>query len=225
MNVLYAKVLTDCNWSNEGFVHDYKLIIGSVVVAKTPLSSSALQSHHRDHPTLKVNEVLWPLSLVLTSVFHQDHPIQVLHLSFHDFLTDYAQFTPTHECFHVNERKHSQQLALLCLYVMNKDLTSDIPGTMYLSRLMTDTTGIPPSTGSQVPEVLWYACRFWAEHIIEVEGSVSDAFIQPLRQFLTQRLTTWVEVLNSRYPFQGLCRVREWIQVSVLFQPNCVHRN
>jgi hypothetical protein len=134
MNVLYAKVLTDCNWSNEGFVHDYKLIIGSVVVAKTPLSSSALQSLHQDHPTLKVNEVLWPLSLVLTSVFHQDHPIQVLHLSFHDFLTDYAQFTPTHECFHVNERKHSQQLALLCLYVMNKDLTSDIPGTMYLSR-------------------------------------------------------------------------------------------
>ena len=224
INALYAEVLSDCKWSDEDFVHDYELVIGSIVAAKTPLSASALQSLHREHPTLEVNEVLPPLSSVLTGVLHEDHPIQVLHLSFRDFLTHYAQLSPARERFHVNERKHSQRLAHLCLRVMNEDLTSDIPGTGYLSGLMTDTEGIPPSPGSQVPEVLWYACRFWAEHIIEVEGSDSDAFFKPLRQFLSQKLTTWLEVLNSRYQFQGLRGVREWIQVSVLFQPNCVSR-
>jgi hypothetical protein len=36
------------------------------MAAKTPLSSSALQSLHREYPTLDVNEILRPLSSVLT---------------------------------------------------------------------------------------------------------------------------------------------------------------
>jgi hypothetical protein len=156
-------------------------------------------------------------------MFNEGHPIRILHLSFHDFLTYCAQFSPVHRQFQVNEKEHSQRLALLCLHVLNKDLTSDIPGTSYLTRSTPETEEIPALDGSQVTEVLWYACRFWAEHVVEVEGAGSEAFLGPLRQFLTGTVIVWMEVLNSRYSFQTLYRVREWLQVSALcIQTPCV---
>ena len=218
MNALYAEVLRACDWSDYDFVHDYNLVIGTIVVAKTPLSSSALQSLHREHPTLKVNEVLRPVSSVLTGFFSQGHPIRILHLSFRDFLTYRAQSSSDHERFQVDEREHSQRLALLSLRVLNEDLTSDIPGTGYLTEPTPEINGSLPLDGSEVSEVLWYACRFWAEHIIEVEGPMSEAFLDPLRQFLTGELILWMEVLISRYSFQTLYGVREWLQVSVQCQ-------
>ncbi|KIM76163.1 hypothetical protein PILCRDRAFT_651647 [Piloderma croceum F 1598] len=169
MDALYVEVLNACDWNDRDFVHDYKLVIGTIIAAKTPLSSSALQSLHREHPTLEVGEVLRPLSSVLTG-FVNEHPIRIIHLSFRDFLT-YGTQVSLNECFRVSEREHSQRLALSCLHLLNEDLTSDIPGTGYLSELAPETMVIPPL---DVSEALWYACRFWAEHIIEVEGSILD---------------------------------------------------
>jgi hypothetical protein len=84
-------------------------------------------------------------------------------------------------------------------------------------------TGFADVPALQVAEVLWYTCRFWAEHIIEVEDTASDAFLGPLRQFLTGKVMVWMEVLSSIYCFQTLYRVREWLQVSALcIQTPCV---
>src|SRR5258708_3330327 len=55
MDALYADVLSACNWSDEDFVHNYKLIIGTIMAAKTPLSSSALQSLHQEYPAIEVH--------------------------------------------------------------------------------------------------------------------------------------------------------------------------
>lgn len=222
MDALYADVLSACDWSDPDFVCDYKLVIGIIIAAKTPLSSFALQSLYREHRSLEVNEVLHPLSSVLSGCFDESYPIRILHLSFRDFLTNRAQLSSLHERFQINEREHSQQLALLSLRILNEDLTLNIPGTGYLTRLTPETRGISPLDESHVTEALWYACRFWVEHIIEVEGPVSEAILNPLRKFLTEKLTLWVEVLNSRYPFQKLSTVREWLQVSVIYQQSSV---
>ncbi|KIM84261.1 hypothetical protein PILCRDRAFT_6526 [Piloderma croceum F 1598] len=192
MRALYAEVLSTCDWGDQDF------------------------SLHRKCPTLEVDEVLRPLSSVLTGFVNDGHPIRILHLSFRDFLAYHGQFPSVHECFQVNEREHSQRLVLSCLHVLNEDLTADIRGTGYLttrfsSELTVEVERIPLD-GSQVTEVLWYACRFWTEHILDVEGPVSDAFLAALRQFLTEKLIIWIEVLNSRYPFQTLYAVREWLQ-------------
>jgi len=206
MHALYAEVLSACHWRDHHFVHDYELVIGTIIAVKTPLSSSAVKSLHRARPSLEVNEVLRPLSSVLTGFVHETLLIRIVHLSFPDFLTYRPKSSSVHECFHVSEREHSQRLALLCLHVLNEDLMPGIPGTGYLT---SPTPGIPPLEESQVTEVLWYACRFWAEHIIKVESPVLKAFLGPLHQFLTENLNLWMEVLNSRYPFQPLYRVRE----------------
>jgi hypothetical protein len=220
MDALYADVLSACDWNDEDFVHDYKLIIGAIMAAKTPFSSSALQSLHREYPTIDVREILRPLISVLTGFVDDGHLIRTIHLSFRDFLTLRAQSSSVHERFHVNEREHSQRLALLCLRVLNEDLTSNISGTGYLTRVVQEREGIPPLDESQISEVLWYACRFWTEHIIDVEGPMSEAFLEPLRQFFTEKLIIWMEVLNSKYHFQTLRGVREWLQVSLSCRPH-----
>jgi hypothetical protein len=211
MDTLYSEVLSTCDWADEDFVHGYHLLMGAIMTAKAPLSSIALKSLHRQHAELDIDGVLRPLGSLLTGLFNQDQPIHILHLSFRDFITCRAQSSLIHQRFYINEKVHNWRLAILCLHVLNEDLTAHTPGTGYLSESGSDTGGIPSIV---VSEVLWYACRFWTEHIIEIESDTSDTVLDSVRKFLAEKLTLWTEVLSTRYPFQSLSRVRAWLQVS-----------
>jgi hypothetical protein len=218
MDALYVEILNACDWSDEDVVNDYHLFMGAVMAVKTPLSSSALQSLHRSHPRLDIDGGLHPLSSLLTGLFGNDQPIQILHLSFRDFLTGRTRSSAEHHHFHINEQEHNQQLAILCLHILNEDLSSNTPGAGYLSGLMPDIKGIPSVDKSQVSEVVWYACQFWAEHIIELEGPIPKVLVDGLHKFLETKVTVWMEVLNTQYPFQTLSKLRMWLQVSVPIQ-------
>jgi hypothetical protein len=213
MDALYSEVLSTCNWADEDFVHGYHLLMGAIMAAKAPLSSIALKYIHRQHAELDIDGVLRPLSSLLTGLFDQDQPIHILHLSFRDFITCHAQSSLIHQRYYVSETEHNQRLAILCLHVLNEDLTSHTPGTGYLSASTSNTKGIPSIVPSDVSEVVWYACRFWTEHIIEIEGDTSDTVLDCLRKFLTERLTLWIELLSTQYPYQSLSGVRAWLQV------------
>lgn len=216
MDALYAQILDACDWTDQDFVQSYKLVIGTIMTVKTPISSSALRSLYRDDQDLDVNEVLRPLSSLLTGVLHDDQPIQIIHLSIRDFLTYRAQFSPTYETFQIKKGELCQRLALLCLRMLNQDLNSEIPGTGYLTDPKSHVKGIPVLDESRISEALWYACRFWHEHVIEVQEPVTDDFMDALREFLAEKLEVWMEVLYSKYPFQPLRRVREWLEVGFL---------
>ncbi|KIM86004.1 hypothetical protein PILCRDRAFT_5085, partial [Piloderma croceum F 1598] len=212
MDALYSEVLSTCDWDDEDFVHDYHLLMGAIMAAKTPLSSRALKSLHRTNAELDVDGVLRPLSSLLTGLFDQDQPIHILHLSFRDFITRRAQSALIHQRYYISEKEHSQRLAILCLHVLNEDLTSHTPGTGYLSVSASNTKGIPSFVHSRVSEAVWYACRFWMEHIIEIEGDTSDTLLGSLHKFLAERLTLWIELLSTQYPYQSLSGVRAWLQ-------------
>jgi hypothetical protein len=214
MDALYSEVLSTCKWADEDFVHGYHLLMGAIMAAKAPLSSIALKSLHRQHVELDIDGVLRPLSSLLTGLFDQDQPIHILHLSFRDFITCRAQSSLIHQRYYVSETEHNQRLAILCLHVLNEDLTSHTPGTGYLSASQSDTKGIPSIVPSDISEVVWYACRFLMEHIIEIESDTSDTVLDSLRKFLAEKLTLWIEVLSTQYPFQSLSRVRAWLRVS-----------
>ena len=87
MNELYSTILNTCNWDDEDFVEGYGLLIGAILVAKIPLSASALQSIHSATLAVRVIDILQPLASVLTGLEDPVRPIQILHLSFWDFLT------------------------------------------------------------------------------------------------------------------------------------------
>jgi hypothetical protein len=218
MDALYAEILASIDWSDEDSVQDYQLLAGAIIAAKTPLSLSTLQSLHRANLGLDIAGALLPLSSLLTGLFDNNQPIQILHLSFRDFLTYRAQSSSVHKRFHVSEKEHSHRLAILCLHVLNEDLTSETPGAGYLTGSTPDTEGIPFVNKSDISEVLWYSCRFWTEHIIEIEDPAPGIILDSLRVFFAKRLTVWVEVLNTQYPFQSLSKVRTWFLVSVPMQ-------
>ena len=212
MDALCAEILSTCNWDNDDFVQDYHLLMGTIMAAKSPLSSSSLRSLHRNNPTLEIDGVLRPLSSLLTGVFEDNQPIQILHLSFRDLITGHAQSSIIYQRFHFSEEEQDQRLAILCLRVFSEDLTSNTPGAGYLTGLMPDIEGIPSVDKSHISGVLCYACRSWTEHIIEIEGPASATLLDSLRMFLVAKLTLWMEVLNTQHTFQSLTKIRSWLQ-------------
>jgi hypothetical protein len=106
--------------------------MGAIIAAKSPLSIRALQSFHGGSLTAPASAVLRPLGSLLTGLTNINQPIRILHLSFRDFITVRAQLSSTSERFYLDEKEHSQRLALLCLLILNESLTKGIPGTGYL---------------------------------------------------------------------------------------------
>ena len=221
MDKLYAEILNNSDWDDKSYVEMYHLVVGSIVALKTPLSASAIQTLHREkNPALKVCEVLRPLNSLFIGSSDDKQPIRVLHLSFRDFITYRSRSSPGLERFWVDEKDHSGKLAFACLSIMNDDLRKDIPGTGYLSRdVPLQTEGIPEIADVYVSEGLWYACRFWSQHLTEVGHPMPEGFITALRDFLSTNLICWMEVLCSKGKFQGIADVRQWLQVSTSSLP------
>jgi hypothetical protein len=215
MDELYAEILSSCTWDDEDFANEYQLLVGAIMVARTPLSMTALQSLHRTHPTLDVAEILRPIASLFTGLTDSIQPVQIIHLSFRDFLTHRARSSSLHQRFFIDERDQSERLALLCLLVMNEDFKVRIRGTGYLTG-QSETEGIPAIDESDVPEVLWYACRFWTEHITEIEAPVSYMVLDGLHIFFSTHLAVWMEILVTKFQFQSLFGVRAWLQVRIL---------
>jgi hypothetical protein len=212
MDDLYAAILHACDWDDNDFVEGYGLVMGAILAAKTPLSMSALQSLHRTMPVLRVAEVVPRLSSLLTGLMDKKQPVQILHLSLHDFLTIRAQLSQDYTQFCISEKEHSQRLALLCLTILNEDLKKNMPGVGYLTG---DSPGIPKMTDSDISEELLYACRFWMDHIVEVEAPVPSLLVEALQSFLSTQLISWIEILTAKDKFQKLLELRKWVQVGI----------
>jgi hypothetical protein len=186
------------------------------MAAKTPLTASGIQSLHWTTP-IRVLDILRPLNTVFTGV-DEGQCVRIVHASFRDFVTRRARLMPDYLRFHVSETAHSQRFALSCLCVLNRDLETEIAGTGYLSGQLTEVEGIPYITQGQVGEALWYACRFWMEHVVDIEdvAAMPDTFPDMLRRFLSTHLVRWLELVVSVGQFQELSKMRRWLQVSCI---------
>ncbi|KDQ16459.1 hypothetical protein BOTBODRAFT_30791 [Botryobasidium botryosum FD-172 SS1] len=204
MDEIYTKVLQAYSWNDLGFRRDYTLLIGSILAAKIPLSASALQTLHPEIPS--VHKLLSRLGALLTGWRDPNQPVRILHLSLRDFLTARASDSAP---FHIHEKDHNRRLGLLCLAFLNENLKPDTPGTGYLQL---DSPGIPVVSKQKVLEVLWYACEFWAAHVLEFEAPAPPELFELLRNFLSTRLISWLEVCTSVGMFKGTQHVKTWIQ-------------
>jgi tetratricopeptide (TPR) repeat protein len=225
MDKLYLTILQTCNWRDEEFVRGYDLLLGAIMAAKSPLSMSALQSLHGDRLKFPGKKILQPLSALLTGLAEMDQPVRILHQSFRDFITVRAQLSSDSRQFFLCEKTHNQRVTLLCLEVLDRELTDNIYGTGYLGIHDEETPGIPEI--SEITEQLWYACKFWIDHIIEVQSPASNQLTTVLRDVMSRRLVLWMEVITSKDKFPGLYRVNNWLQVRTdpnfhsLTWPNC----
>jgi hypothetical protein len=215
MDHMYSSILLDCDWEDEDFVKGYNLLMDAIMAAKTPLSTSVLQSLHRHDNLAPVRNYLDPFASLLTSLEHDNTPVKILHLSLKEFLTIRAQSpeSPTSQNLFLSEKEHSQRLGLLCLKVMNEDLEKCKPATGYLENAF-DLDSVPNIGENIVSEQLLYACNFWIDHVVEIELPEAGV-VDELRKFLSDCLVSWVEISASKGQFHNLSDVREWLAVSI----------
>ena len=214
MDKLYMTILKTCNWQDNAFVEGYRLIMGTIMAAKSPLSMAALQSLHGDNLKWPVEKILQPLGSLLTGLtVMDDHPVRILHQSFRDFVTLRAGLSSDSEQFFLSVETYNQHMALLCIQTLNRELTDDIAGTGYLTADNNVPPGIPEI--SEIMEALLYACKFWIDHIVEVRSPVPNELIAELHNLSSMRLVLWMEIISSKDQFRGLGDVRRWYEVRI----------
>lgn len=212
MDSLYAQILSGFDWGDADFVESYQLLMGSLLTLRAPLSAFALQSlHSHIYPRFKVKAIADLVSSLLTGWPDANSPIQILHQSLRDFLTNRAQNDPEWRKFYVSEKVHDARVAVLTLSSLNEDLSSDLPCAGFTAR----TRRIPEMKETDIPEEVLYSCRFWTTHIVGVDNP-GDDIIRCLRQFLSSKFVLWMEVTSCIGFFQPLAGLREWAKVCVL---------
>jgi len=209
MDELYATVLMKFQWRDRKFAKGYEQVMGTILASKVPLSPFAIESLQSGMLQFKLADLLHTLKPLLHPS-DEGKPIQILHQSLHDFLTDRALKKDTWKHFAINEQLHSQQLALLCIQFINEELTGNTPGTGYLHG---KSKGIPRLAEDCVAEHLLYACRFWMDHLLVYENP-SKELIDVFHTLLEHKISLLLELSACIGKIKEIGSLITWIEVS-----------
>jgi hypothetical protein len=210
MDKLYITILKTCNWRDNAFIQGYGLVMGTILVAKSPLSMAALESLLGDTLKWPVEEILQPLRSLVSGPTATS-PVRVLHQSFRDFVTVRAELSPDSRQFFLCIKTYNRQMALQCIEKLNKELTDDIVGIGYLDADEEVLPGIPQI--HEINEEILYACKFWISHTVGVQSPVPNELTAGLCNLLSTQLVLWMEVISSKGRFPGLRAIRKWFEV------------
>jgi hypothetical protein len=169
------------------WMDDFRRIVGAVILLFSPLSSVSLAKLICYDET-KVRGRLNSLQSVVSVPKESDAPIQLLHLSFREFLVDHS----ASDKFWIHEPAGHTQLARDCLQYMEQELQKDIcrisrPG---MKRDDIDRAALERN----VPPELRYACRYWIRHLENSELSAINW--GQIEDFLKLHFLHWVEVMS-----------------------------
>ena len=174
-------------------VERFKLVVGSIVTLASPLSLPSLARLLAVSPN-DIEDQLDFLHSVLSIPSDPTIPIQLLHLSFRDFLVDPEKGGDQEKYpFWVNEQETHERLAACCLQLLKSGaLKRDICGLQrpgsYRSEINKQTIDAALS-----PEVQ-YSCRYWVYHWKESKCCIQDGDL--VDDFLTSHLLHWLEALG-----------------------------
>ncbi|KAF8594480.1 TPR-like protein [Ceratobasidium sp. AG-I] len=217
MDKLYAKILESYDWDDEDFANGYNRAMGTSLATKTPLTISAWNSLFSDRLAVPdfVLQKLGPLLTGTSRDYHHTQSVRVLHQSLRDFVGVRASSSPEYAKFQVDEQKHSQALAPLCLRLLNSDLCKSMVGVGYTAQNVFESPGIPSIKDGEVSEALWYACRFWIDHVLDMTPAASAELGDALELFMKTSAVPWMEIMTAKGRFRGLSEVREWAQTTL----------
>ncbi|KAK7038687.1 hypothetical protein VNI00_010571 [Paramarasmius palmivorus] len=207
MDHLYLEILNDCNWGDPCFVEGYQLLMGTIMVAKTPLSLGALQAMHPQQAKL-LPRVAAHLGSLLVIPSDSITPIHAIHLSFRDFITSHAS-SP----MHINENEHHARIAVVLLRVLNRYFSSaDMSVTRKSFRSCSSCDVSEKSPKSGMPEEVWYACRFWVDHL-PVKGQHESKDLEAQMNLLFQdHFVAWLEVMVTYDVYRKLDSLWAWME-------------
>ncbi|CUA70939.1 Apoptotic protease-activating factor 1 [Rhizoctonia solani] len=141
--------------------------------------------------------------------------VTIFHASFSHFIRNPPE-SKTFDC----KETHSKFLARRCFEVMQSKLVFNICQLETSFVTDSDVFELEKRIHERIPPDLFYACRYWANHLQQIDFSElkqDDAALleAALADFLSKRLLFWMEVLNLRgcveIGAEMLFSVRSWL--------------
>ena len=202
LDVLYATALKSADHANdEDFRFDFLSIMGTIIVARNPLSNEAIDTLLcLKRPSL---HTIRKLGCVLH--WSEGEPIRVIHPSFIDYLS--TSLRRGFDALYIDPQFHHRQLAIHCLRYLNS----------VLRRNLCDLTLSTESIYTEMSESTAYASASWITHVIQMTQS-PECFGDELEQFLSKHLLHWLEAMGilekSREVSVLLRSLLGWVEVS-----------
>ncbi|TIA54019.1 WD40 repeat-like protein, partial [Aureobasidium pullulans] len=189
--VLEQLVLGQDGRDSEAAIREFREIVGPIVLIADPLSVLSLSKLLEIEPS-DIDDRLERLHSVLHIPTDQLSPVQLLHLSFPDFLVDPQQEDKNQ--FWIDEVKMHIVLTKQCLRLLNLagTLEEDIckvkkPGTRRADIAKKQVF-------SSIPADVNYACCYWVWHLEKGGARISDN--DPVHKFLGTHFLHWMEALS-----------------------------
>lgn len=178
-------------WEQEELAREFREIVGPIVILAEPLSTRSLAGLlgiRQREVTLPLDELHSVLSVPLDS----DAPVQLLHLSFRDFLVD-----PQKACtdrFWIDESQTHARIASRCLSLLSEpgSLKNNICDTRSPVIRRTDTA--QEHISACLPADVRYACCYWVYHLEHSKQRFTDW--DGVLDFMKLHFLHWLEVLG-----------------------------
>lgn len=187
--LVLRQLITDCHDEERNdLIALFQRILGSIVVLSETLSSVTL-AKLLDVEKDEMTSTLEPLRSVLNVPNDDTSPIQIFHLSFHDFLIDNRRCTDPQ--LWVNEEQTHKYLFGRCLELMS-DLKRDICDFRMPGVLASEVE--KSKVDSYIPLEVQYACHYWISHLQGAKLAVRDN--DQLHIFFREHILHWLEALS-----------------------------
>ena len=189
---LYTVVLDQAFDANNPLAMSrFKKVMGRILATREPLSISAHSELRADDEPADLVELIVQLLGSLMSGVNQLHvPVQALHTSFVDFLTDEDRS----KSYYVDPSQHNRNLTLSSLRVMEFGLCFNICNLETSHLRNVEVADLATRVEAAILPHLSYGCRFWADHLLTTgyDATTLDA----VRNFLHNHFLYWLEVLS-----------------------------
>ncbi|KAL9578122.1 MAG: hypothetical protein Q9212_005922 [Teloschistes hypoglaucus] len=168
----------------------FRYVVGCMILLFDPLPLAELfrlfQDPHIDSKE-ELEGALRTLHAVIDIPRDTGCPVQILHLSFHDYLLG------SNRCldplFWVDEKKTHRILAGNCLRLLKSTLYRNMCGLPSPGTLQEEVD--PLTVKNKLPPGVEYACRRWVEHALRGELVVADN--GDVHEFLRRHFLHWLE--------------------------------
>jgi hypothetical protein len=187
MATLYSCILnTSFNKPSEAVKNAFRSIVGMMIFAKAPLSTSSIKRLL----SLQGSEMEHIFNGIQSVIDRQGNP-RVNHQSFVDFLIDPDRCPPE---FLIKTERENKEFALACLRVMKGELRFNICDIKSSHLRNVDVPDLSLCARDHIPPHLAYSAQFWVNHLTETAFDVD--MLGPIRYFMDNQFLFWLEVLS-----------------------------
>ena len=197
LDALYDTVLQEvCSDNDKDDMQVFQCVMGQILALFEPFSLDALiaiQKHLSSGHANRIRSVLKHMGSVLSGVTSHSIPIQPLHSSFCDYLTDPS----CSKGFYVNASLHKNDLAFCMLQVMKTELHFNMCNLKSSYLLNSDIPDLAQTIKKFISSPLSYSCQYWAQHAQQATAAFFCSTIAAeVKEFLDHQFLFWMEALS-----------------------------